>query len=161
MSNFKISYDEIQKSRRLVESIINFKNKLSSDHLIIQLERYSKYGDGPVYSITIYGDGRVLYEGFKNVMVVGIKNGYITRDKLNELLKEFQNAYFFSFNDVYSDPGNRDMLGYLTTSITINNDSKKVTRYENCVRPTGLIELENSIDRIVNSKQWTGAGERI
>jgi hypothetical protein len=157
MSNIKMSYEEIRKARMLVESIINFKNKLSSDHLVIQLQRNSKYKDGPAYTITIYGDGRVLYEGIENVMVIGIRDEYITRDKVNDLLNEFQNVYFFSFNNVYFDSGNMDTLGDVTT-ITVNKESKKVKRYENCARPAGLIELENSIDRFVNSQQWTGAG---
>lgn len=158
MSNFKISYNEVRNTRRLVESMINFKNKLSSDPLVIQLERSSEHG--PAYTITIYGDGRVVYEGIKKVRIVGIRDAYITRDNLDELLDEFQNVYFFSFNDVYFDSGDKDILGYVTTSITINKESKKVKRYENSARPGGLIELENSIDRFVNSKQWTGAGNR-
>lgn len=160
MSDFKVSLDNIRKTRRLVESLVHFRSSLSFENLVIRLQRNSVHDGKPVYVITIYGNAQVIYQGIKSVKIIGEQRGYITRNNLQQLLNEFENVYFFSFKDIYGNQGNDSTSGYVAVSITVGNDTKKVLRFENYEGPSGLIQLEMSIDRIVNSYQWTGIVNR-
>ena len=44
--------------------------------VVITLERTACFGVCPVYKLTIYGDGRVLYDGIRFVRTEGPKNDY-------------------------------------------------------------------------------------
>jgi hypothetical protein len=127
---------------------------------VITLERTACFGTCPVYQLTIYGDGRVVYEGKAFVTVTGKRTTQISPEQLQQLLTAFETANFFSLNDQYVVEAT-DLPG-AWTSISSNGQSKRVWRYGSSDTPTlnnaprSLTELESQIDKIVNSQQWVG-----
>ena len=71
------------------------------DSMIIKLTRGGA-GIGPDYSLTIYGNGKVIYDGVENVKVKGVVESSIDNNKVISLLSEFKESGFFSLNDTYS-----------------------------------------------------------
>jgi hypothetical protein len=139
------------------------------DDLVIQMERTLCFGSCPAYLLTIYGNGKGVYEGKFSVKVEGVQNFTLTKDQLGKLVQAFETAYYFSFEDYYS-VGVTDMPS-VTTSITFQGHSKTVNHYAWCLdyekvtipedeishaAPQALCDLEDKIDEIVNIKQWTG-----
>ena len=117
--------------------------------VVITMERDSYIS--PSYSLIIYGNGTVIYEGEINVHVTGKQVSQISQEKVKELVDEFYRIDYFSLNDSYTIPVMD--LTRTTTSITINGKTKSVYNYGN-EAPRKLVELENKIDEITNSSKW-------
>jgi hypothetical protein len=133
-------------------------NKSSStgteEDLVITLERTACFGACPVYSLTINGDGTVIYVGEDFVKTKGERETTIGADAVNQLVLEFEKADYFSLNDSYTGFGVSDMPS-ANTSITVGGQTKAVKHYlGDRSAPEKLTELENKIDEIVNSAQW-------
>jgi len=137
-------------------------NATSPSHTdaVITLERTACFGTCPVYQLTIYGDGKVVYEGKAFVTVTGRHTAQISPEQVQQLVTAFKTANFFSLENQYV-VGATDLPG-AWTSITSNGQSKRVWRYGSSDNPElnnaprSLTELENQIDKIVNSQQWVG-----
>lgn len=63
--------------------------------LRITLERTYCLGTCPVYTVTVYGDGRVAWNGMDNVAVVGPKQTRIERREVERLSRLVDRAHFF------------------------------------------------------------------
>ncbi|MFC2024287.1 DUF6438 domain-containing protein [Chloroflexota bacterium] len=123
--------------------------------VVITLERTVCFGACPEYTLTILGDGTVTYEGRRFVKIEGTITTTISEEKISQLLSEFERVDYFALNDSYEDFGATDMPSAIT-SLTINDVTKTVRHYHgDFTAPEQLTELENRIDEIVNSDQWT------
>ena len=123
--------------------------------VVITLERTACFGVCPVYTLTIYGDGRIVYEGMRNVRIEGTITTTISEDKIKQLITEFQKIDYFSLKDSYEERNATDMPSAYT-SLTVNGKTKTVRHYHGDFNaPKKLTELENKIDLIVNSDEWT------
>ena len=113
------------------------------------------FGVCPVYTLTIYGDGRVVYEGIRCVRIEGTITTTISEDKIKQLILEFHKIGYFSLKNSYEDRNATDMPSAFT-SLTIDGKTKTVRHYHgDFSAPKKLTELENKIDQIVNPDQWT------
>ena len=128
----------------------------------ITLFRTNCYGGCAVYSLTIYADGRVLYEGGENSKKRGTLTSRISQEKVKELIAAFNGINYFSLADRY-DHGSMDCPSWGTdmpsalTSLTLNKKKKAVNHYLGCSGSEVLGKLswlENKIDDAVNVKQW-------
>ena len=128
------------------------------DSVIISLIRSGK-GISPDYSLTIYGYGKVLFEGKENVKTIGEVKEKIEDNKISMLLAEFKIIDFFSLNDTYPVDNSEDRP-YTTVSISITDENdkvieKKVIHYHGDKKvPRKLIDLEDKIDDIVGTDKW-------
>ena len=124
------------------------------DEVIITLERTACYGFCPIYSLTIHGDGTVLYEGEDFVETVGKAETVISREKVEQLISEFEKVDYNSLKDTYTERTITDAPSVIT-SITRNGKTKTIEHYHGDFNaPEKLTELEDKIDEIVNSDQW-------
>jgi hypothetical protein len=130
---------------------------------VITLERTACYGTCPIYKLAIYSDGRVGYEGIQHVKKLGRAKGRISRARLEELVMEFTNIYYFNLPQSFT-PGSKQCPQYITdmpsaiTSLTWRERSKTIEHYHGCRGSRtleNLTELEHKIDRAVNITRWT------
>lgn len=134
---------------------------------VVTLERTPCFGTCPSYKVTVYGDGRLVYEGRKFVKVEGKVESNVTREQVGQLLAEFEKANYFSLRDLYNDV--RDGCPtYWTdspsadTSLQVGGRSKAVAHYYGCmekgtsavVYPRELYHLESRIDEILDTARW-------
>jgi len=125
------------------------------EDVMITLERTACFGTCPIYKLTIYGDGRVIYEGMRFVKVEGTVTTTISEDKIKQLIAEFQKIDYFSLKDSYEERNATDMPSAYT-SLTVDGKTKTVRHYHgDFSAPKKLTELENKIDQIGYSDQWT------
>lgn len=120
------------------------------ENVVITLERTVCFGRCPAYKVTLYGDGRVEYEGTRFVQVTGTMATKISQERVKELVTEFNRIDYFSLQDTYDAPVTD--LPTTITSITVDGRTKKVENYYG--GPKSLTELENKIDETTNSKIW-------
>jgi hypothetical protein len=126
---------------------------------IITLERTSCFGTCPIYSVQIFEDGKVVYEGKHFVAVEGRQVSKIPSEKIQELIHKFLTIDYFSLQDKYETIKNKDGtetvafdLPATYTSLRMGSRKKKIKDYFGT--PDRLRELENEIDRAVNFHQW-------
>jgi hypothetical protein len=141
-------------SSALLSGCIRNAEPVVQEELIIRFERTACFGACPVYSLTINGNGKVIYEGKNNVKIKGIHEVAVDPSVIGRLLEAFEDAGYFTLNDSYTGFGKSDMP-FAYTSISIGNRTKSVKHYlGDSNAPKKLTELENKIDTIMNSAQW-------
>ena len=124
------------------------------DEVVITLERTACFGTCPVYKLTVYGNGTVVYEGRRFVRIEGKRTTTIGEDKVRQLLSEFERAGYFSLKDSYEERMATDMPSAFT-SLTIDGKTKAVRHYHGDFgAPEELTELEDRIDEVVDSDRW-------
>ena len=123
------------------------------------LDRSECFGPCPIYSISIHGDGTVIYHGKKYVSVVGKRVHKIPVDDVRKLIDEFNKLGYFSLKDEYTQVVNADGsithvsdLPGTTTSIKIKRRKKTVYNYFG--GPEALRKLERKIDEISQSARY-------
>jgi hypothetical protein len=129
------------------------------DDFTIRLSRSACFGHCPVYELSITSDGKVIYNGHEYVKMTGTHTATLSTEKINELVKAFKDAGFFSFT-TYS--GGINDVPPVTISVTMNKTGlkKNVVSCSHCGDDyTKPLELAHTIDKIVNSAQWTGVGK--
>ena len=117
--------------------------------ILITIEREVCFGDCPAYSAQIYSDGTVVYVGKHNVKVIGERRFKISWERIQALIKEFQQINYFSLKDKYQvDENGMSVTDQptTTTSICLEGKKKRVVNYY-CA-PKQLEQLEDKIDRL-------------
>ncbi len=131
--------------------------------IVITLGRTACFEDAcPIYELTVYGDGRVVYKGKRVVSVTGTRTSTLTADQVNELIAAFEQTNYFKLEDEYA--ANVTDLPSTITSVTLNGRKKTITEYGGCgtysgdqqVAPQALCDFEAKIDAVTNSAQWVG-----
>lgn len=123
----------------------------------VTLHRDPCFGACPVYTVTIYTDGTVVYEGERFVDVTGEQTTQIEPAVVEELVANFEAAGYFDWQDEYTEMHISD-LPTVTTSVTRDGVTKQIVRYAgDDSAPLTLPYLENYIDLAAGTGQWTGA----
>lgn len=130
--------------------------------LVITFQRTVCFGTCPIYKLTVYGDGRVEYEGEQFVAVEGAQTATITIDQVKALVTAFEQADYFNLPDNYTAPVTD--LPTAITSVTFNGQTKTIENYGGCFgdfagtdkAPQALCDFEVLIDTVTNSAQWVG-----
>jgi TonB family protein len=113
----------------------------------IQLRRTGCYGPCPIYSVHLYGDGRVEYRGDRYVAVLGIRDYRVKPSAILGLARKFYERGFFNFCGSYREPATD--LPTVTTSIQVAGFTKVVSVYGDSA-PEGLEKLDEQIEQIAN-----------
>jgi uncharacterized protein DUF6438 len=128
----------------------------------ISLERTLCFGGCPVYTISVSPSGQVTYEGKANVRELGTATAEVPKLRVDALLIELERAGYFGFASRYalSEPAcGRYVtdLPSVITSATLGERTKRIEHDYGCGRaPAALAVLENRIDEVLGSGQWTG-----
>ncbi len=120
--------------------------------LVMSLQRTMCPSACPDYSLSIYADGRVLYEGRRYVAIKGKQKIHISKGQVNQLYDEFCRINFFTLKDKYEALIKDGSI----TKISLRADGlfKEVINCHPSQAPAGLYSLEKMIDETTGSKRW-------
>ncbi|MES2627248.1 MAG: DUF6438 domain-containing protein [Pseudomonadota bacterium] len=132
----------------------------------IGLERTVCFGTCPSYTLRIFGDGRVIYEGRQFVRVTGTREYTIDKSNVLNILRQLYVVDFFNMPDLYMGPimiGEKN--GIISTGHTRSTDLPTLTvrvrigQYEKQARheywgTSDLLNLMELIDRESGAEQW-------
>jgi Domain of unknown function (DUF6438) len=111
----------------------------------------------PVYSVSIFLDGAVAYEGLANVAVIGHRTATLSADRLNNLLSQIEAMDFLDSSEQCcvcpdaTDGARLVILDYRPGSMV-----KTVLHDDACISaPPALGAIEQSIDRAAGVERWT------
>jgi hypothetical protein len=167
---FKLSF--IVGFTFLISSTAFSQQEIPKD-LVIKMERGACHQYCPFYLVTVHGDGSLTFQpkywddNFKESFGE-LVTAKISIDKVRTLISEFNKMNFQSLKPEYGvgrdsirPPECLEMLTDASTvnlSIETNSSKKSVAHYLGCHGSKILLDLtklEETIDEIVNTDQWT------
>lgn len=130
--------------------------KLPADlnSVAIHFRRGPCEGTCPAYNLTLYGDGRVEYEGEMNVAVKGRQSYQVEKSAVHDLITRFGDVGFFGYCGHYS--GTATDQATVETSLEMGGVAKTVSVYGDSA-PESLHDLDGQIDAIVGMTRFVGA----
>src|SRR5690242_3144405 len=129
---------------------------------VITLERTACFGSCPVYRLTIFDDGKVLFDGKEFVKRPGIDTSQIKQSDLEELIRQFEKIDYLNLDENYTDdpkncPQQWTDAPSAITSFEWKGKKKTIRHYYGCSGSKvaeQLTALEDKIDEVVNTNQW-------
>jgi len=131
------------------QTTINTSETIDNDSLAVYLERGVCFGRCPVYSISIFRSGYVIYEGKANVVNIGSFSAQLDEKILDRIFNKADETGYWSLEKEYINP---HLTDFPTIRSTINNGNNKnqVTRFTESP-PKNLLEIEEYIDSFFES----------
>jgi hypothetical protein len=111
----------------------------------------------PVYSISIFLDGRVACDGQANVAVLGPRTAKLTAEHLNDLLSQLEAMDFLdSAEQCCICPDATDRAHLVILDYRPGSMVKTVLHDDACgSAPPALRAIEQTIDRAIGVERWT------
>lgn len=121
----------------------------------------------PSYTVSIHGDGRVVYEGRKNVANLGQREATIEPQSVLELLNHIYSVGFFSMSNdyIYSHPSVSIFRGEVVETRNITTDtsataiSVSIRNYQKRIawltlNPEELLTIRSRIKEVSGVERW-------
>jgi hypothetical protein len=122
----------------------------------IAMELGPCFGRCPVYTLTVYQNGLVTYDGERFTTRQGLWGKMLPRDEIVRLVDAFERAPFESYQNMYKSQI-PDLAAVTIRYTDAEGKTKSVIGKDG--RPDDLIELESRLRRIAESEQgWTSLG---
>ena len=122
----------------------------SSDISAIKVEHTACLGTCPIYSLTIFRDGRVKYEGKGFVKEKGIRTKTISTGEFKRLAAKVDETGFFKLKPAYR--ANITDLPTIIVTVVRGTERKRVEDYFGA--PKRLHGLEELIENVANISRW-------
>ena len=122
----------------------------------ITLERGMCFGTCPVYSVSLFGNGTIVWMGEMFVDVIGNRTEFIDPAMVADLYDQIIYGGFQDFADLYTHLNITDMP---SATLTARNgtDMKQVFHYHgDYTAPENLTYMENAVDNVGNTSRWVG-----
>lgn len=126
-------------------------NQAHTNQIVFTLKKTACYGKCPVFTLNLFSDGTVMFEGKMFTEKIGLYQNHISEKEINNLIIEFMNADFFNLEDEYIS----GMTDLPTTYLTFTYNSKTKTIKDYYGSPEKLKILENTINRYRKLENWT------
>ncbi len=118
---------------------------------VVEMEKGPCFGDCPMFTLTVYANGLVQYRGEEYTDKEGTHLKTISQNDLRKLIKAFRDTNFFGFENAY--PSNIPDRQTVTITFYDDNQVKTVAGKDN--RPEQLLALQQLLDEIAESEDWT------
>lgn len=126
---------------------------------VMTLERTACFGMCPVYGVSIFEDGTVVYIGVRHVAETGVRVGSADPGEVEFWAMQLAQYGYFDWEDEYMWMVVTDQP-YAITTLNWEDQYKTITRYDgDPLAPVGLVRFENTIDRLANVSQWVGEAQ--
>lgn len=144
----------------------------------ITLERSACFGDCPVYRVTVYGSGRVIFStGFEpvdsvdavhrqyarshGVLLRGKHEDQIEPEAVAELVKQFEAGRFWHLKNEYR----AGVTDSPTQTLTFDTGQRRKTVIDYVGREVGMpevvTELELAVDRVAGTDRWVAGSSAL
>ena len=127
--------------------------KYFDDQDFVSLSRTACFGSCPVYTVKIFGSGRVEFNGEWFTCVEGFALSRITRASAQRLLYAIVESGFTVFPD-FDREDRTDAPGAMVL-LSLGTDSHRVNHYHGMMFVPGVVSaIEMKIDELATTSQW-------
>ena len=114
----------------------------------ITLERQGCLGSCRDYEVTIWGNGRVRYQG--HAYVRGVRERIIPIPNVQKLVQRLQDVHFFQWDET-----DLVCLDFPEVHISASAGAQRKHVLEGCNKPGKILALAKEIDRISRTERWS------
>lgn len=129
--------------------------EISAD-AVARIQRTACFGRCPIYTLTVFKDGRVEYFGKKFTPREGKYESNVAQSKIDSLMNYANEASFFRFENVYDKEAITDLP---STIISVRNEEGMKTVVDRFDAPEELKSLEKLFDNLFLNVEWTPVGQ--
>jgi len=147
---FTLACKTAEKAEAEPESTVLLNENLDPEDIVFALKKGGCYGKCPVYTLRIYNNKYAEYTGKKDTDKLGIHGMMITSATYKALQKQFDEAEFFGFEDIYPS----DIADLPSATITYQKDGLKKSVKGKRERPEALHKLQFGLEKIADAKGW-------
>lgn len=122
----------------------------SSQQFFASLQRSPCFGKCPTFTMTIYTDGLVEFEGVSNVDMIGKFTTTISNKQLEDFVHTSRAIGFHELKDKYDGP----VSDFPSATITMDVDGVRKEVYRRYDYPKRILTLENMFDALLESASW-------
>lgn len=137
----KTTKQEVVKVKKIV-------TKYNDNDLVASIQKGMCFGKCPVYKAEIYGNGRVVFVGERNVPNIGTFESVLSQNKLKEIVLKAKAFDYTSLNDEYD---NKYVTDLPTTKTYMFIDGKKKAIKSRYGSPAELTAFEKYLNETVLS----------
>lgn len=119
---------------------------------VARIQRTACFGRCPIYILTVYEDGRVLYEAQKWVENEGTFQAKTDPSKFKQLLSRAEEINYFALKNKYDSEYVTDIPSTITTLRKDDELKQIVNRYEG---PDELRDFEKYFDSLYLQLEWS------
>ncbi len=117
---------------------------------LIEMGKGPCYGQCPVFTITVYDNGVMSYQGKRYTDKMGTYLKRLTKAELDGLAAAFRRADLWQYADVYRS----DYPDLPAVSISYYEAERSKTILGKETRPEAVIELEGRLNALANAEGW-------
>ena len=118
---------------------------------IARIQRTPCFGRCPVYTLTVFKDGRVEYFGKRNTPREGRYESKVSESVLKDLMTMAKDFGFFSLNNTYDKEAIIDLPSTITSVRNENGLKTVVNRFDG---PKELRSFEKAFDSLFEGIEW-------
>lgn len=132
----------------------NSNENTNKAYVVFSLEKGSCYGKCPTFEAQLMSDGKAIFKGLNNVELLGTYTSKVSKDKMDALIKNLNQAEYFKFADYY--PLNRNhTIPDLPNTTTSYNDGKQLKKITNNTdSPANLQWFETELENFFMQLDW-------
>ncbi|MAY83297.1 MAG: hypothetical protein CMP59_04110 [Flavobacteriales bacterium] len=138
---------EEQVEAKVVKKTIDF-----PDNAIARIQRTPCFGRCPIYTITVYNDGTVIYNAEKFVEYEGKFKAQADEQKIQMLMSKAEEIGFFKLQSNYDNENVTDLPSTITTLRRDDEVKQIINRYEG---PEELSLFEKYFDELFLKMKWS------
>ncbi|MBI1849023.1 MAG: hypothetical protein HYR85_01635 [Planctomycetes bacterium] len=113
-------------------------------------------GPDPAYTVTVFEDGRIRYDGRGNVCTVGRREARASPRQMKDLQRLFETSAFWHLDNAYL-ADRITCRPWVVVSWRRNGRTKTVRHYEGDEEaPVRLVDLERRLDELLETERWVG-----
>jgi hypothetical protein len=118
--------------------------------LFASISKSPCYGTCPVYEMKIYSDGKVEYEGKRNVERIGKYIATISEEQMQKFVNVANEINYFKLEDKYDSPITD--VPSTTTTLSVNGSAKSV--YRRADYPNKILRFEALFEDLFELLVW-------
>lgn len=120
------------------------------DSVLIKWEKTPCFGTCPVFTVTVFKSGLVIYEGKKFTSMQGVYYSFISDKALDEIYRLAEEIDFFKMSKEFDC----NITDLPSTILYLRLGNKKNEVMWRCNFPENLKELDRLIDHHINTLKW-------
>lgn len=123
----------------------------------IELHRTACFGTCPIYTLQLYGNGTVVFNG-KGHTVLGVHVAHVAPSKVQNLAHALQRAGFFTLSwNKHCGKGYATDNPSAITTLRIGSRKRTINHYHGDMCAPGVLDgWEQRIDKVAGTSRWLG-----
>lgn len=144
-----------EKIPNVTEDYYKYAEKEMPSNAVARIQRTNCFGKCPVYTLTVFKDGRLEYFGKKFTPREGKFEAQVDQKKIEDLMNEANELGYNNFKNIYDNEAITDLPSTITS---LRNNGQLKTVVNRFDAPDALRQFEKFFDELFGNADWKPVG---